>query len=191
MVVDTEGGQPEPRPIWLVVATHAPTLDAALLARPGTGVRIITDPESVAELLRREQPRLAIVELPDAVDPRGLEGPAVPVETRARVSPRSTLPVADGFELDIVGRELRHDRGVVHLRPREFQLLATLAADPGRAFTRGQLMTLAWGTSNERDPRTVDVHVHWLRSKIEPQPERPTHLVTVRGFGYRLDPSSR
>ena len=58
-------------------------------------------------------------------------------------------------------------RPAVHLRPREFQLLATLAANPGRAFTRRQLLDLAWGPRRDVDPRTVDVHVHWLRSKIE------------------------
>ena len=97
--------------------------------------------------------------------------------------------VADGFELDVVGYALLREGTPVHLRPREFQLLATLAADPGRAFTRAQLIDLAWGHGRDVDPRTVDVHVHWLRSKIEAQPGRPTHLVTVRGVGYRLDPA--
>ena len=79
----------------------------------------------------------------------------------------------------------------MHLRPREFELLATLASNPGRAFTRGQLIMLAWDAGGEIGPRTVDVHVHWLRAKIESQPRQPIYLVTVRGFGYRLDPPSR
>jgi DNA-binding response OmpR family regulator len=98
------------------------------------------------------------------------------------------LPVADGFELDLIARELRHDGLLVHLRPREFDLLATLAAHPGRAFTRSQLMDLAWQLDGSVGPRAVDVHVHWLRAKIEPRPARPVHLITVRRFGYRLDP---
>jgi DNA-binding response OmpR family regulator len=101
----------------------------------------------------------------------------------------SSLPVADGYELDIVARELRHDGIVVHLRPREFDLLATLAANPGRAFTRNQLIDLAWHLDGGIGPRAVDVHVHWLRSKIERRPAEPVHLVTVRSFGYRLDPA--
>lgn len=109
--------------------------------------------------------------------------------TRATTSDR--LPVADGFELDLAAHELRHAGRPVRLRPMEFQLLATLAADPGRAFTRRQLLDLAWNPRHPIDLRTVDVHVHWLRSKIEPEPARPTHLVTVRGFGYRLDPWPR
>ena len=104
---------------------------------------------------------------------------------------RVALPVADGFDLDLVGRRLRQDGRPIHLRPREFDLLVTLASSPGRALTRGQLIALAWDAGGHIGPRTVDVHVHWLRAKIERQPRRPIYLVTVRGFGYRLDPPSR
>jgi DNA-binding response OmpR family regulator len=103
----------------------------------------------------------------------------------------TSLPVADGYELDMVGRELRHRGVVVHLRPREFDLLATLAANPGRAFTRRQLLDLAWHLDGGIGPRAVDVHVHWLRAKIERRPAQPIHLITVRSFGYRLDPAGR
>jgi DNA-binding response OmpR family regulator len=103
-------------------------------------------------------------------------------------APAPHLAVADGYELDLVARELRHDGRLVHLRPREFDLLATLAANPGRAFTRSQLIDLAWHLDGGIGPRAVDVHVHWLRAKIEPRPAQPVHLVTVRRFGYRLDP---
>ena len=70
-------------------------------------------------------------------------------------------------------------------------LLAMLAAHPGRAYTRRQLLDRVWGPGHAGDPRTVDVHVRWLRSKIEQQPEAPEHLVTVRGVGYRLDAGGR
>ena len=97
------------------------------------------------------------------------------------------LPVAEGFVLDLAARELLSDRGAVHLRPREFQLLATLAANPGRALSRHELVDLAWGRTGHVGLRSVDVHIHWLRSKIEPVPAEPTHLIAIRGFGYRLD----
>jgi len=75
--------------------------------------------------------------------------------------------------------------------PSEGELLAMLAAHPGRAYSRRQLLDRVWGHDHEGDPRTVDVHVRWLRSKLEPRPEAPIHIVTVRGVGYRLDPEPR
>lgn len=101
------------------------------------------------------------------------------------------LPVASGFDLDMVARELRHDGRAVHLRPREFELLATFAANPGRALSREQLVELAWDGNRDVGLRAVDVHVHWLRTKIEARPGRPVHLITIRSFGYRLDPARR
>jgi two-component system, OmpR family, response regulator RegX3 len=126
--------------------------------------------------------------LPADVDPFELADRAALLEEQARSRPGGRLPVADGFELDLVAHELRLDGSAIHLRPKEFQLLATLAAHPGRAYSRRQLLDRVWGPNQVGDPRTVDVHVRWIRSKIEPRPERPVHLVTVRGVGYRLDP---
>jgi DNA-binding response OmpR family regulator len=100
------------------------------------------------------------------------------------------LRFGDGFELDTAARELRHQGRIVHLRPKEYGLLALLAAHPGRAYTRAELLDRVWGSPRGAG-RTVDVHVRWLRSKIEPDPGLPTILVTVRGVGYRLDPLPR
>jgi len=72
------------------------------------------------------------------------------------------------------------------LRPREFDLLAHLAANPGRVYTRDQLLQDVWGFEYSGDTRTVDVHVRWLRLKIEKDPSKPTLLGTVRGVGYRI-----
>jgi DNA-binding response OmpR family regulator len=80
---------------------------------------------------------------------------------------------------------------VVHLRPKEYGLLALLAAHPGRAYSRRDLLDRVWGPHHRGGMRTVDVHVRWLRSKIEPVPDQPVLLVTVRGIGYRLDPAAR
>jgi DNA-binding response OmpR family regulator len=126
--------------------------------------------------------------LPQTVEPEELVARALMLEERTRVRTTTCFQIADGFELDLVAHELRHDGQGVHLRPKEFQLLAMLAARPGRAYTRRQLLDRVWGPEQVGDPRTVDVHVGWLRSKIEAQPDRPIHLVTVRGVGYRLDP---
>lgn len=130
--------------------------------------------------------------LPSTIDPDELVARLSLLDERARLGPmRPSLPVADGVLLDPVAHEVRRDGALVHLRPKEFQLLAMLASHPGRAYTRRQLLDRVWGPDHDGDPRTVDVHVRWLRAKIEPRPEAPVHLVTVRGVGYRLDPQPR
>jgi DNA-binding response OmpR family regulator len=110
---------------------------------------------------------------------------------RPRDGSGTALPVGDDLELDLVAHELRRGDDVIHLRPKEFGLLALLAAHPGRAYGRRELLDRVWGSDHQGGMRTVDVHVRWLRSKIEPVPERPVHLVTVRGLGYRLDGPKR
>jgi DNA-binding response OmpR family regulator len=115
------------------------------------------------------------------------------LEDRARERPAqgARLPIADGLDLDTAAHELRRGGQTVHLRPKEYGLLALMASDPGRAYTRRELLERVWGHDRASGQRTVDVHVRWLRSKIEADPERPAHLVTVRGVGYRLDPPDR
>ena len=129
--------------------------------------------------------------LADTIHPTELGARLTLLEERARPRPASLLTVSDDTELDLAAHEVRRSGSLVHLRPKEFQLLSVLASHPGRAYTRRQLLDRVWGTGHEGDPRTVDVHVRWLRSKIEPRPEAPIHLVTVRGVGYRLDPEGR
>jgi two-component system OmpR family response regulator/two-component system alkaline phosphatase synthesis response regulator PhoP len=107
--------------------------------------------------------------------------------TRARLPFGSLVELGDDLELDLVAHELRRGGVAIHLRPKEFGLLALLATHPGRAYTRAELLERVWSGSHEGGGRTVDVHVRWLRSKIEPDPDRPVHLVTVRGVGYRYD----
>jgi DNA-binding response OmpR family regulator len=75
----------------------------------------------------------------------------------------------------------------VSLKPKEFELLSFLARHPGQALTRDQLLNQIWGYDYAGDTRTVDVHVRWLRLKIEDEPQNPTKLITVRGVGYRFD----
>ncbi len=125
------------------------------------------------------------------LDPTELVSRLLILDARARSRPGPAVPVATGIVLDPVAHEVRRDGTLVHLRPKEFQLLALLAAHPGRAYTRRQLLDRVWGPGHLGDPRTVDVHVRWLRAKLEPAPATPVHLVTVRGVGYRLDPAGR
>lgn len=89
-----------------------------------------------------------------------------------------TLYIAE-HRAELNGKELP-------LAPKEFALLKVLMLNKGRAMSREQLLELAWGGKEFIDPHTVDVHVHWLREKIEPDPKNPRRIVTVRGVGYRF-----
>jgi DNA-binding response OmpR family regulator len=109
---------------------------------------------------------------------------------RDRRSPRDRVAVGDGLELDLSRGSLVRNGRNVHLRPKEFRLLELLARHPGRVYTRAELLDRVWGVGPDRNPRTVDVHVRWIRSKIERDPNAPAHLTTVRGVGYRLDPEA-
>ena len=79
---------------------------------------------------------------------------------------------------------------VVILTPKEFDLLTFLIQNKGFVFSRQQLLEKIWGYDFPGDTRTVDVHVRWLREKIEDDPGKPTHLLTVRGTGYKLEGAS-
>lgn len=126
--------------------------------------------------------------LPSTLDPGELVGRLRLLVRRARPRVLTRVPVTSTAELDLVAHELRRDGERIHLRPKEYQLLALLATHPRRAYSRHDLIERVWGPAYRGDTRTVDVHVRWLRSKIEDDPERPVHLVTVYGIGYRLDP---
>jgi DNA-binding response OmpR family regulator len=74
----------------------------------------------------------------------------------------------------------------VELTPTEFQLVATLAAEPGRVFTRGQLLERIHGVAFESYERAIDAHVKNIRRKLEPEPGTPRYVLTVHGVGYRF-----
>ncbi|MDB5082079.1 MAG: DNA-binding response regulator [Chloroflexi bacterium] len=78
------------------------------------------------------------------------------------------------------------DRSIV-LKPKEFDLLAFLARHPGQVLTREMLLERVWDYDYTGGTRTVDVHIRWLREKIEPDPSRPKYIHTVFGVGYKLD----
>jgi DNA-binding response OmpR family regulator len=109
---------------------------------------------------------------------------------RARPARLSRLPIGRDLELDLDRHELWRDGDWVHLRPKEARLLELFARAPGRVLSREHILERVWGRDHVGDPRTVDVHVRWLRSKIEPDPHEPVWLLTVRGVGYRLEPTA-
>jgi DNA-binding response OmpR family regulator len=97
----------------------------------------------------------------------------------------SPLPlIAGDLVLDVTAhRATRGDRPL-HLKPREFDLLSYFVQHPNEAHTRERLLLHVWGFEFAGDTRTVDVHVRWLRGKIEPDASQPTRIQTVRGVGY-------
>ncbi len=126
----------------------------------------VTKPFSPRELVARVRAVLRRV---------GQEAPQGPME----------LHFAD-LVIDRRSHEVRVRGEVVNLTPTEFQLLEVLAGEPGRAFTRLELLDRVFGYDFEGFERTIDVHVKNLRKKIEPDPKQPTYVQTVYGVGYKF-----
>jgi len=94
---------------------------------------------------------------------------------------------AGNLEVNLAGHTATLNGEPLDLKPREFDLLALLMGGKGRAFTREQLLERLWGQDWFGDTRTVDVHVRWLREKIEADPGSPGRIITIRGVGYRFE----
>jgi DNA-binding response OmpR family regulator len=134
----------------------------------------VTKPFSLRELLARIRAQLrradALGARPEAVTPAsGRE----PVRLGA-------------VTIDLAGHRLLRDGRELAIKPKAFELLAFLVRNPGQVFSRDQLLERVWGYDYAGETRTVDVHVHWLRSAIEPDPGQPRYLQTIRGTGYVL-----
>lgn len=136
----------------------------------------LTKPFSPRELVARVK---AILRREERVQ---LKAGGAPAQAR-----RPGLLIFPDFTLDLTGRALTVRGQGMDLPPKEFDLLATLAQNPHRAFTREQLLEKVWDYSFYGDFRTVDVHVQRLRKKIEPDPEKPRYIRTVWGVGYKFE----
>ncbi|SDI92819.1 two-component system, OmpR family, response regulator RegX3 [Frankineae bacterium MT45] len=99
----------------------------------------------------------------------------------------STALEAGPVRIDIERHTVTVDGNQVSLPLKEFDLLELLIRNSGRVLTRGQLIDRVWGADYVGDTKTLDVHVKRLRSKVEPDPASPKHLVTVRGLGYKFE----
>ncbi len=160
--------------------------------RPSMRIIHVAPPEAVSERLRAlemgyDDALAATIPAAELIGRITL----LAARAKARTPNAGLIAIAEDVELDLVAHELRRGGVAVHLRPKEYGLLALLAAHPGRAYTRRQLLDRVWGHDHDGGSRTVDVHIRWLRSKIEVHPAHPSRLVTVRGVGYRLDVAAR
>ncbi len=91
------------------------------------------------------------------------------------------------LRIDIGRREVRLENRVINIKPKEYELLFFLAKHKNQVLSRDQILESVWGWDYIGDSRTVDVHVRWLREKIEKDPSSPERIITVRGAGYRFE----
>ena len=102
-------------------------------------------------------------------------------------NPQKGKFIYDDIEIDIDGRRVLRNGNLIHLKPKEFEILVYLSSNQGMAISRDTLLDKIWGIDYFGDKRTVDVHLRWLRKKIELDSQKPKHLITVRNVGYRFD----
>jgi len=137
----------------------------------------ITKPFHMRELLARIKAQLRRVRLL-----REEKAPVIGQETPPEA------PILSGdLAIDPSRGEVRRAGDVLPLKPKEYELLVYFARHRGQMLSREQILQRVWGWEYTGDSRTVDVHVRWLREKIESDPAQPTRLVTVRGGGYRFE----
>jgi two-component system OmpR family response regulator len=127
----------------------------------------MTKPFSMRELLARIRAMLRRVEIQTSI-------------------PETPLRFGD-IEVDISHHTITKAGNILTLTPKEFDLLAFLTKNKSLVFSRDQLLEKVWGYDYSGDTRTVDVHIRWLREKIEDNTEEPKRLITVRGVGYKFE----
>jgi DNA-binding response OmpR family regulator len=130
----------------------------------------VTKPFSIREFRSRTRALLRRARAPRR-EPDGLANQSISV---------------DGLVIDLPRRSVEVEGRRVQLTYVEFELLARLAAHPGRVYSRRMLLEALWGSADFRDPRTIDVHVRHLREKLEPDSRNPEYILTVRSVGYRF-----
>ena len=142
----------------------------------------MTTPFSMRELLARVKAMLRRVRLV-----REEISNAAPPPPPPPPPPPTSLIINDNLTLDMVRREVRLNDQPLTLKPKEYELLLFLAQHRGQMLSRDTILEQVWGWNYIGDSRTVDVHIRWLREKIERDPANPVRIVTVRGAGYRFE----
>ncbi|MEX1248784.1 MAG: response regulator transcription factor [Anaerolineales bacterium] len=133
----------------------------------------LTKPFSMRELLARVKAMLRRVRL-------GKEESEVKEQ-------RDKILASGNLQIDLSRHEAQMNNAVIELKPKEYDLLLFFIQNQGQVFSRDQLLEQVWGWEFSGGSRTVDVHVRWLRAKIEKHPEQPIRIITVRGVGYRFE----
>ncbi len=107
--------------------------------------------------------------------------------SRMSGSDESEKMEVNGIYIDVPGHIVKKNGSKVDLTAKEFSLLLTLIENSGNVLSRDRLLDLVWGTEYFGDTRTVDVHIRYLRQKIEDDPDDPRRIITVRGYGYKFN----
>ncbi len=155
-------------PIIMVTARNA-EIDAVVGLEVGAD-DYVTKPFRLRELIARVRAALR----------------RVPVGNEVNESHHDVIEIGD-VRLDVARHEVSVRGNLVALPLKEFELLELLLANAGRVLTRDVLIDRIWGPNYFGDTKTLDVHVKRLRTKVEEDPGHPTHIVTVRGVGYRFE----
>jgi len=133
-------------------------------------------PFSMRELLARVKAMLRRVRL--------MQEDAQPATAEA---PSKEIMKFEDLVIDTIRREVLINDEILDLKPKEYDLLYYMAINRGRALSREKILEEVWGWDFTGESRTVDVHISWLRQKIEHDPSKPARLITVRGAGYRFE----
>ena len=167
------------------VRSEMPVLIVMLTARDEESEKVVgleigaddyvTKPVSMRELMARVQALLRR----DRLSRESAESDSA--------APASTLEVG-AIVLDATAHEVRRGGQPIPVRPKEYDLLEYFMRHLGQALSRDQILEAVWGYSYSGGTRTVDVHVRWLREKLEADPGQPTHILTVRSVGYKFVP---
>lgn len=137
----------------------------------------LTKPFSMRELIARVKANLRRVRIDREEATASTTPPAIVTERM----------VFSDLTIDLSRREVSVQGNIHHLKPKEFDLLVFLARNRGIVLSRDLILERVWGWEFDGGSRTVDVHVRWLREKIEADPSDPLRIVTVRGIGYRFE----
>jgi DNA-binding response OmpR family regulator len=144
----------------------------------------LTKPFAMRELVARIRAMIRRSRM-DRDDRRG---PARTEDASANPEAIGDTVVAGDIVIDRAGRRATRSGKPLELKPKEFDLLHYFVRHPGIVLSRDALLREVWGYEFRMDTRTVDVHIRWLRQKLEDDPSAPTRLLTVRGHGYRFVP---